>query len=348
MQVTPTSFTIAEYCSQMASGAIVINHEYQRTNKVWPPAAKSYLIDTILHGYPIPKLCLFQKTDLKSKKTVKEIVDGQQRSQAILDFFEDRLKIGGKSRFSGRTYSGLDEDDQQLFVAYSVTTDVFVGATDDDIRQVFRRMNSYTVPLNPQEQRHATHQGEFKWFIVDLSERFAGVLKTIGVFSEKQLSRMADAALFTEMVMAMQDGIQTASKAKLNAFYEIHEASFPNEAEMLRRISEAFSVLLTWETIHGGNLMRPYNFYCLLPAITHCQHPLEKLNVVFPTKPQPSFDKDIVLANFGSLAAALDDGDDDGRFAQFVRAASSATNTKANRETRFKLICKALQPRLIR
>ena len=56
MQVTPSNFTVAEYCQQMAENKIIINREYQRSGKVWPPAARSYLIKTILLGYPIPKL----------------------------------------------------------------------------------------------------------------------------------------------------------------------------------------------------------------------------------------------------------------------------------------------------
>jgi len=56
MQVTNTGFTIAEYCDQMKAGSIVVNRDYQRTDTVWPPAARSYLIETILLGYPIPKI----------------------------------------------------------------------------------------------------------------------------------------------------------------------------------------------------------------------------------------------------------------------------------------------------
>jgi hypothetical protein len=105
MNVLPSSFSIAEYCGQMNRGDIVINRNYQRSSKVWPPAARSYLIDTILLGFPIPKLSLYQKTDLKSRTTHKEIVDGQQRSKAIHDFFKDELRISGKSTFTGKKYS---------------------------------------------------------------------------------------------------------------------------------------------------------------------------------------------------------------------------------------------------
>src|ERR1017187_6179965 len=198
MRVTSSNFTIAEYCQQMQEKSIVVNHDYQRSDKVWPPAARSYLVETILLGYPIPKLSLYQTTDLKSKKTKKEIVDGQQRSQVIFDFLQGAFRLTGKGPFGGKKFSQLETEEQQQFVDYALTVDVFVSATSSEIRQVFRRMNSYTVPLNPQEKRHATHQGELKWFIVELVERYSEALKTMGVFGERQLSRMADASLLSD------------------------------------------------------------------------------------------------------------------------------------------------------
>ena len=55
--------TIADYCSAMSRHEIETNREYQRSDKVWPPAARSFLIETILLGYPVPKIFLFQKVD---------------------------------------------------------------------------------------------------------------------------------------------------------------------------------------------------------------------------------------------------------------------------------------------
>ena len=62
-----------KYCQQMREKSIIVNHDYQRSDKVWPPAARSYLIETILLGFPIPKLSLYQTTDLKTKKTKKNM-----------------------------------------------------------------------------------------------------------------------------------------------------------------------------------------------------------------------------------------------------------------------------------
>ena len=84
---------------------IRVNRNYQRSEKVWPPAAKSFLIETILLGYPVPKLSLYQITDLKTRRTVKEIVDGQQRTLTIKAFFDNRLRLRRRRQDAGAAAS---------------------------------------------------------------------------------------------------------------------------------------------------------------------------------------------------------------------------------------------------
>ena len=96
METKNTSITVADLCQQFKMGSITVNRDYQRSSQVWPTAAKSYLIDTILSGYPIPKLAMYQKLDLANRRSLREIVDGQQRTLTILDFYNDKLKLNGK------------------------------------------------------------------------------------------------------------------------------------------------------------------------------------------------------------------------------------------------------------
>jgi hypothetical protein len=93
-----------------------------------------------------------------------------------------------------------------------LSQDLFVGATPAEVREVFRRINSYTVPLNAEEQRHATYQGPFKWFIARLSKDLGDAQIEMGAFTQKQLVRMADSKLFTELSHALLNGITTTNK----------------------------------------------------------------------------------------------------------------------------------------
>ncbi|MBU0516459.1 MAG: DUF262 domain-containing protein [Proteobacteria bacterium] len=346
MQTNSTTFTIAEYCDQMKAGSIIINRDYQRTSTVWPPSARSYLIDTILLSYPIPKFSLYQKTDLKSRRTIKEIVDGQQRSNAIFDFYNDKLRISGRSSFSGKKYSDLAEFDQQNFVEYSLSVDLVVGATDEDIRQMFRRINSYTVPLNPEEQRHAIQQGEFKWYIVEITEKYSTILKDIGVFTERNLSRMADARLFTEIFLAFEKGIITYSKTKLDQYYKDNDDSFNGRKDLLDIIDSVFDIILTLPELHGSVLMKPFNFFTLSLAIAHRLVIIQSFQDIYKIEATKLGSNDIILANLGCLAEALEENQSKGQFKEFVDACSQATNTQKHRERRFDWFCRALDPRV--
>ena len=66
--------------------------KFQRRD-VWNPKAKSYLIDTIIRGKPIPQLYMRQTVVPKGRRTGREIVDGQQRLRAVLGFIKDGFKL---------------------------------------------------------------------------------------------------------------------------------------------------------------------------------------------------------------------------------------------------------------
>jgi hypothetical protein len=363
VQVTATQFTVGEYCDQLRQGLVVVNRDYQRSAKVWPTAAKSYLIDTLLLGFPIPKLTLYQRTDPASRRVTKEIVDGQQRSEAICQFASGRYRLSSKSPNAGRRFSQLDEQDQIRLLEYPINFDLLVGATREEIRELFRRINSYTVPLNRQETRHAIFQGEFKWFVVELSERYASATKAMGLFSEAQLTRMADGEMFSELVMALSSGIKTASPAAITEFYEANDKTFDAADEMRRRFAVVFDRLLKWEPLHHGPLMKAYHFFSLFLAMSHAIEPVDALQPVVTLAHPVDIDDDVALVNLGTLADVAttttetdqkadrtesqeveETLDVEAKYDEFRRAAAEGTNIEAQRQTRFRWFLRAVKP----
>lgn len=345
MQIVPTNMTVADYCDAMNARDILVNRDYQRSDQVWPSTARSFLIETILMGFPVPKLSLYQRTDLKTKKTYKEIVDGQQRSTAIVDFFNGKFRLSPSLELAGaagKKYDDLHPDLQDVFLTYSLTIDLFVSASPEEVRDVFRRMNSYTVPLNPEEQRHASRQGPFKWSINRTSKKYNEQLIEIGVFTPKQVIRMADAKLLTEVTHALYYGITTTSKKKLDDLYKEFDVNYPGEKEVEGRFKDAIGFVVAMPEIHGTSLMKPHVMYALLLAIMHMNEPLEMLEELAPGGERASFDYDNAVSNLTALADAWDNGEDSGDFADFVKASSERTNVKAQRETRFRWLYTAL------
>ena len=61
-------------------------------------------------------LAHYQVTDLKTRKVTKEIVDGQQRSVAIMDFYQGKYKLSRvieTDEYRGKAYNDLEPEQQQ-------------------------------------------------------------------------------------------------------------------------------------------------------------------------------------------------------------------------------------------
>lgn len=346
MKITPTTFTIVDYCTAMTRKEIIVDRAYQRSAQVWPHAARSFLIESILLGYPIPKLYLYQQTDLKSRKTIKHIVDGQQRSFTILDFYENKLKMSRSSELtevSGKTFEELGEEYQQKFVDYALSTDLFVSASPEEIREVFRRINSYTVPLNPEEKRHSRWQGAFKWFIYNLSRKFSQSFVNMGVFNDKHLIRMADDKLLSEISFALLKGITTTTAPNLDKMYKEFDDVFPHAKMIEGRIVEAINTILGWPEIHNTELMKPHIFYGLILAVSHLNKPVDRLVELYAAGGRSKPTRETAIGNLTALSEALEEPETSPKkFEDFILASARTTNDAKRRAKIFECLCKAI------
>ena len=345
MRINPNNMTVATYCASLKRGDVVVNRTYQRSDKVWPDAARGYLIETIILGFPLPKMYLYPLTDLKSRRTISEIVDGQQRTMAIYSFYNDGFALPSSVEtedIAGKTYSALKDENKQKFINYSLSFDEFIGANRDEIVEVFRRINSYTIPLNAEEHRHAVFQGNFKWFINKLAARFNKAFVDLGVFSEKQLVRMADTKLLSEVCDATFDGIRTTNKRILDGVYKNRNKRFPEEKQLDEWLTEAIDQIRDWNEVHHTNLMKPYLFYSLLLAVVHERRVIQSLQALCKSEKLRTFDRDTAMRNLLQLDDALDNPDANPDFQDFIAACTEKTNTREQRGMRFEWICKAL------
>lgn len=72
------------------SGELDVSPWYQRRS-IWNTPQKSYLIITLLEQKPIPAIYIRYHLNLDEGKTVRQVVDGQQRTRAILEYHEDKF-----------------------------------------------------------------------------------------------------------------------------------------------------------------------------------------------------------------------------------------------------------------
>jgi uncharacterized protein with ParB-like and HNH nuclease domain len=162
-------YKISDFVSFIRSGNLNLSPIFQR-RPVWSKGAKSYLIDTIIRGLPIPIIFLREKkSDLETLEPKREVVDGQQRIRTVLSYISpDLLKdfnaahddfVISKSHnkeLSNKKFSALDDEIKQRILDYEFSVHVFPSGTDDrEILEMFTRMNSTAYGLKPQELRNA-------------------------------------------------------------------------------------------------------------------------------------------------------------------------------------------------
>lgn len=191
MRIEEAKYSILEITNWVRTRELKVNHEYQRAGRLWPRTAKSYFIDTILKGFPFPKVYFYEGIDKEQRKPKREIVDGQQRIGTIMEFVEDKFSLASTSvEFEGLTFSDLTEQKRDEFLSYPVSVDVIRNADRSEILEMFRRMNAYTLPLNEAEKRNSDFFGEFKSWVNTMADEFDGLLVDWQVLSSRQMLRL--------------------------------------------------------------------------------------------------------------------------------------------------------------
>lgn len=263
----PRTTSINDFREWNDRGELILAPKFQR-RKVWVPKAKSYLIDTILRGIPIPSLYLRQQIDVRTKTTKREVVDGQQRIAAILDYIKDDfavLKIHNK-KYGGMKFSELPDDVKERFLEYDLSIDFLIGANDSDVLDVFSRINSYTVTLNAQEKINAEFSGKFKQTVFKLGRDHLEFWRKNKILTEMSIARMKEAELSADMVIAIIDGIQDRKRIKL--YYEKYEDKFSREEQVVDRFKKCIDTIAQ---IFGGDLSKSafrsvtlfYSLFCV-------------------------------------------------------------------------------------
>lgn len=264
----PRTATINDFREWDQRNELILAPEFQR-RKVWGSKARSFLIDTILNGFPIPAIHVRQKIDVGTRSTIRQVVDGQQRLRAILDYIKDEftvMKVHNK-KYGGLSFSELPGDVQGKFLEYDLFVDFLIGATDSDVLEVFARINSYTVVLNPQEKLNARFSGKFKQLIYRLGREHLEFWRKNQILTNYNIMRMGEAALTTDLVTAMIDGIQ--DRKKIGSYYKTYDDEFVQEDTVQERfeklidtIAEIFGDQLIESPFRSTTLF--YSLFCAL------------------------------------------------------------------------------------
>jgi hypothetical protein len=148
--------------------------EYQR-RLVWDVGKRSRFIESLLLNVPIPPVFLYEW-----ELGRYEVMDGQQRLNAVVEFYENGFALKGLERWTelhGLRYRDLPETLQRGLDRRRLSATVLLverptndRPQHDDVRKlVFNRLNTGGQQLNAQELRNCLFEGPFNQLLIDLS-----------------------------------------------------------------------------------------------------------------------------------------------------------------------------------
>jgi hypothetical protein len=345
MIINNNNYSIQELLGMIDRRELIVNSDYQRGSGIWPPGPSSYFIETILEGYPFPKIYLYERVEGNARRLQREIVDGQQRIDTIQRYYNDKFALRGTGPNSGKLFSELEEEIQNRFRLYPVAADVIRNASRDEILQMFRRMNAYTLPLNEAEKRHSKFHGQFKWFVNQITDQQRPFFVSYGVFTDRQIVRMQDAALIADLVLAIEGGILSTSPSQLDGIYKKYDSNFVNETLLRQQINSIFAYISEFLTVlRGTYMMKPYALHSLMTALYHSRYGIGAIQQSWGAEALGRFanDNESAARTLLAMAQAHEANEQEGPYATYVWGCTSTTDRTPRRTARVAAILRAL------
>jgi hypothetical protein len=351
---TPQHYTIADFLKWNDDKELILNPKFQR-GPVWSGSARSYLIDSIIRGYPIPKLLIRTKVDRDSRRTVRDVVDGQQRLRAIIDFAGNRLVLGIKAQeYRGLRYQDLSDDEKDAFLSYKLTCEQLINASDEDVLEVFTRINSNAIPIVEPELRNARFDNEFSDFVKSIVRSVPQVWR-LGVLSDRERVRMADQSVIAEIVGFFLQGVSDGGEANITKLYERVSAenfdldTLPSVDNVIRVCNIAAELLAEFT---DEPIARRPHFLMLVAAIIYASGELPEGKLSFgEAVPRDAINLDKVddivdCLRQLNISLSVDSEDEIPASLRSFRSARATTQRMKSRQERFKFFCSALAGRV--
>jgi hypothetical protein len=332
-------YSISDFAEWNSSKLLELSPRFQRRS-VWSEKAKSYLMDTIIRGKPVPKVIMTQ--DLKKSKTIRIIIDGQQRIRSILEFIDDSFKVqkAHNETFGGKHYSELPEQTKRDFLKYEIGVDVLFDLDYPETLDIFARLNTYSVRLNKQELFNAEYLGFFKQSAYRIGYRYVNYWKEANILTDQKITRMGEAEFASDLLVLFIDGIQ--SNKQIEKYYRQFE-DVPGDIDKFEtQFDMTMSVMgeiYPARDISRTNFRRVQLFYSLFACIAHSLYGIRHLK---PEYKIPSLKNKLnkVRSLLDDLSDKYDSENQSHQIPELIDASRRATTDPGRRLRRSEIISK--------
>lgn len=296
-------YSIRELFDSYNRKELILSPKFQRRS-VWEYKAKSYLIDSIVRGLPIPRLFIREKSRL-DLTVIKEIVDGQQRLRTIFDFLNNGFVISPihNPEFGNFKFKDLPDDRKMAFLNYTLSAVILIDLGDDEVFNIFSRLNTYAIKLNSQELLNSQFFGCYKQLVYHLAGEYRKFWLDSHLLSERSIARMEDAKLVSQLLSVIVSGKIESNSFKTDSYlYRKYDDNFPESSTLEHNFKETVDLIsnIYNDELRDTAFSQVPLFYSLFLVLYHFKYNIQTFNL--PTFP-------ISLADIPRIRTALDDID---------------------------------------
>lgn len=242
----PADITLGGYVTHWDNNELIVP-DFQR-KYVWDRIRASKLVESFLIGLPVPGTFLYKQ---KSKSGFL-IIDGQQRITSVVRFIKGtfdetvfRLK-NVHPKYEGKSFSDLTEDDQFKLKGAVLRATIIqqINPLDDtSIYQVFERLNTGGVNLNPMEVRQCVAYGPFVETLKVMNE---DVNWRLILGQAKPDKRLRDVELVLRCIALSENGAsyEKPMKGFLNKYMEKNRVQDADFSEIKSNFSSSSKFVL--------------------------------------------------------------------------------------------------------
>lgn len=234
---------------EFSKGNLFVDESFQR-NYTWIRKDRISLMETIILGYPIPEIYLWETgTDPNTGDTKYSIIDGQQRIRTLGSFIDCELKLTDSglefqdSVYKGKTFEELDPKLRSLIWAYKISIRFVKEAVSrDDIVKMFLRLNRTSNALNPQELRNAEFDGQFLRACEDVAS--IEFWKKWSIFSDNEIRRMQDIQFASTLLIFVKSGFEDeTTQTAINKMYDLFNETYPSAETDIKKIQDVLDLI---------------------------------------------------------------------------------------------------------
>lgn len=317
--------TLLSIYNKIKKGELILRPLFQR-NLVWNRDHKENFLETVISGYPFPEVYFAEgEIDVENLQAKTLVVDGQQRLATLYQYISGDTELILK-----RIPSFADLKDKEEFLGYNVVVRDLGHISDDDIKEIFRRINSVGYALNAIEINHALYDGAFISVGKKILEHHCW--NKFHIFSKVDSERMRDLDYILSIMATVELGTYFNNRAENENYIKEYNDEYYNANKMYELMIKVGELLSEIKFNFGTIWNTKTGMFTLLCEIMFIMFENEKVDINLKRLEECLNQMDLSVRS----------SDEESPFYQFYLYMYQATSSKTGRITRGEILRKEL------